>query len=235
MIMFRACAWLALLSLCGCAASLLAPRPATTLYRLEGTASLPVASRGTVVARETVRLTVTFATEIDGDRLLTIRGRQAMYLKGVRWIAPTPDLFSQAIEHGFARRAPEIMIVTAADRARNASYNLDVRIDHFEAVYSENADADAPPIVTLNGEARLLRADGTPLASWRVVTQTHAGRNNVGAIVDAFGVATDACIDQLANEAALSLDGLKISRASWPRYLPIEGLFATSHMRPIAA
>ncbi|WP_404711805.1 ABC-type transport auxiliary lipoprotein family protein [Sphingomonas sp. MMS24-J13] len=202
MIMFRACAWLAPLSLCGCAASLLAPQPATTLYRLEGAAPLPVATDGAVVVRQTVRLTVNFATGIDGDRLLTVRGRQAMYLKGARWIAPAPDLFSKAVEYGFARHAPEIMIVTATDRARNASRILDVRIDHFEAAYSASANADAPPTVTLNGEARLLRANGTLVASWRVASEAHAGRNNVGAIVDAFGLATDACIDQLANEAA---------------------------------
>ncbi|MBO9378728.1 hypothetical protein GG804_18320 [Sphingomonas histidinilytica] len=202
MTMFRHGAALLLLMLCGCAGSLLAPPRPVVLYRLEGAATTPPIPQIAIEQRQSVHLTIGFASEIDGDRLLTVRGRRAMYLKSARWISPVPDLFRKGIEQAFARRAPLVMLYPVRPPA-NFGYRFELRIDHFEAVYADVATADAPPIVRLDGEARLLRRDGTePLAVWALAAHARAKENSVGAIVEAFGVAADRCFDETADKTA---------------------------------
>ncbi|WOF45000.1 membrane integrity-associated transporter subunit PqiC [Sphingopyxis indica] len=207
MTMLRPAAILLLLMLSGCAGSLLAPQRPVALYRLEGATISPAASPTFVERRQTIRLRVSFAAEIDDDRLLAIRGRRAMYLKSARWIASTPELFRKGIEQAFARRAPWAMLDSSRQPA-NIDYTLELRVDHFEAVYAEATAADAPPVVRLDGEARLFRGDGgVPLAAWPVAAQAPANQNRIGAIVDAFGIVADGCFDQAAAKTAALIAG----------------------------
>lgn len=190
----------AALSLGGCVDALLGGAKRVQLYRLDGQAPPPVAAmaRDAVPGRAILLLPVRFAPEIDGDRLLTVRGRTALYIRDARWVAPTPDLFAREMEHIFAVQAPNILL-TSARQPSAAHHALQVTIDTFEASYAEGAPAEAAPLIRIEGEARLISTtDRRVMAVRRFVATAPASENRVGAIVAAFATATDVYLGQLA-------------------------------------
>lgn len=175
------------LLLAGCGA-LLGGGPPDQLYRFSA-ASPPKSSGadGRVIptARTVLLLMpVRFATEIDGDRLLASRGFEALYIKGLRWVAPTPTLFDEAVRSTFRFRTPWIAL-TDRRAGGPADHGLQIRVDRFEARYE--AGPKAAPTIRIDGEATLVDArTHTPIGSYRLLAEQRASSADAAAVVAAF-------------------------------------------------
>lgn len=197
-----------LMTLTGCVGSLIGGGKPAQLYQLEraseGAPAIPPSAGRIAIQLQPIR----FAPGIEGDRILTLTGQQALYLKDVRWIADAPALFDHALHAGFARRAPNLLLVD--DHARGgAAALLQITVTHFEAVYAANADnkaADMGPMVRIDAEALLLRPGNRGIiAQQRFSSESPANANRVGPIVDAFGEASETVVDKLADWSRMSV------------------------------
>ena len=194
------------LLLAGC--SLLGGGKPDQLYRFGGapTAAASDAGGAVPVARYTLLLMpVRFAAEIEGDRVLASRDRQTLYVKGMRWVAPAPILFTQAVRATLRARAPWIA-VTDRHAGGPADHVLQIRIDRFEARYE--AGPKAAPTIHVEGEATLgdSRTHG-PAADYRLVADQVASGNDAAAIVAAFDQAAANSIVATVDWASLTAAG----------------------------
>ncbi|WP_454883351.1 ABC-type transport auxiliary lipoprotein family protein [Sphingomonas oryzagri] len=178
-----------LLMLPGCLGGALRGGKPDDLYRF-GAAAMPpsaVAADTGLPRRTLTLLHVHFAPEVADDRLLAARGTQTMYIKGVRWIAPAPDLFSQALERMLQARAPEIQLA-GTQNAGPTGYALDVAVTRFEAHYG--SAATDTPVVAMEGSATLYAPkDRHVIAFQRFAVAIPAAANRAPSIVAAFDAA----------------------------------------------
>lgn len=175
----------AMFVLSGCGALLGGGKPAQ-LYRFGAPPAAAPATGGVMPAtRATLLLTpARFAAGIDGDRLLASRDREALYIKGLRWVAPAPTLFDEAVRAAFRARAPWIAL-TDRRAGGPADHVLQIRMDRFEARY--DAGAKAPPTIRVEGEATLVDARTHGLVgSYRLVAGEQASSPDAAAVVAAF-------------------------------------------------
>lgn len=173
-----------LLSGCG---SLLGGGKPVDLYRFATPPAVAPAGVSGVLPRSTRTLLVMpvrFAAEIDGDKVLAAQGQKTLYIKGMRWAAPAPVLFAQALTAGFTARVPDVAVVDRRTGA-NADASLQISIDRFEAQY--NGDILAAPIVVIEGRATLIDAKtNLPVGSYRLTATARASANNAAEIAAAF-------------------------------------------------
>lgn len=173
----------------GCLSGALRGGKPDDLYRF-GAAAMPpsaVAADIGLPPRTLTLLHVRFAPEIADDRLLAAQGAQTMYVKGARWIAPAPDLFSQALERMLQARAPEIQLA-GTQNAGPTGYALDVAVTRFEAQYG--SAAAAAPTVAMEGSATLYAPkDRHVVAFRRFAVTSPATVNRATSIVAAFDAA----------------------------------------------
>lgn len=173
-----------LLSSCG---SLLGGDERADLFRF-GVADLtPVpAAQGALPGPSVSLLRSRFPQEIEGDRILTTRGARALYVKNARWVAPVPDLFTQALVREFASRSPDVRLADAKG-ATKASYALQIVIERFEANYDVDGDGKTPPTVIIEGDATFFDlTDRHAVASSRFSVEEPASTNTTSGIVAAF-------------------------------------------------
>ncbi|MEG8220652.1 ABC-type transport auxiliary lipoprotein family protein [Sphingomonas sp. HH69] len=160
------------------------------------------APQAAVARRPLSLLRLRFAPEIEGDRILTTRGAQALYIKDARWVASVPDLFTQALTRQFGARAPDLRLASPRS-ATGASQALQVTIDRFEARYTPEADGKTPPTVVIAGEVTLFGADDRqPVASRRFSVEEPALANSTSGIVPAFDRAVTRYAAQLVDWTA---------------------------------
>lgn len=190
----------ALMLLGGCVGSLLGGGRPDDLYRLEsGLVAAPVLAPTPAAERPLLLLPVVIAPEVQGDRILTIRGTQASYVKDARWVSPASDMIEGLARQAFAARAPDIL-VTSPRQAAGADYALQVSVRRFEAVYRTAENKEAPPAALVEGDARLFRTkDRTVVATRHFAAEAPAAENRVGAIVAAFGTAADRYLADLVD------------------------------------
>ena len=145
----------------------------------------------------------TFASAIDGDRILTVTGHQAGYVAGARWISPASDLFDVATVRAFEQRAPTARLV----RLRGSpvpEYALGIDVFRFEADYA--AGAEVPPEIVIEARARLVRwSDRRLVGEWQVATREPAQENRVATIVDAFDRGTNTVVTRIADHVQQTL------------------------------
>ncbi len=196
-----------LLLLPGCLGGALRGGKPDDIYRF-GAAALPPSAVATDIGLAPRTLTlprVRFAPEIADDRLLAALGEKTLYIKGVRWIAPAPDLFSQALERMLQARAPEIRLSGPQD-ANIAGYALDIGVTRFEARYA-GADTAAPSVV-MEGSATLYAPkDRHIVAFHRFAVSAPAAENRAAAIAAAFDAADTRFTAQLADWTRTSIGG----------------------------
>ncbi|WP_164521347.1 MULTISPECIES: ABC-type transport auxiliary lipoprotein family protein [Sphingomonas] len=157
------------------------------LYRF-GVTQQPrwAAAPGALPPRTISLLRLRLASEVYGDRILTTRGDQALYIKDARWVAPVADLLTQALTGQFEDRAPEIRLAPPRG-AVGATHLLQVSLDRFEARYVPDGDRKAPPTIIVSGVAVLSDAvDRKAAGSHRFSAEEPAHANSTSAIVAAF-------------------------------------------------
>lgn len=199
---------LAAAALTGCLGGLLGGKP-DRLYRFGAAAAPPPAGRTApgAPARTIALAPPVFAGEVAGARVLTVEGREASYLKDVRWVSPASALFGEALEAGFAARAP--WLEPAQRREKAGADSLQVSINRFEAAYA--GERGSPPTVRVAGSAVLIDGGtGERIATWRIAEEQPAAADRVGAIVDAFDAA-------VARAVAGTVDWTATTEARRPR------------------
>ena len=168
------------------------------LYRFgadETVAAAPVEVRG---GRTLALSTITFAEESEGDRILTITGGEAAYIKQTRWVAPARDLFTAAAERAFDRAG-----VRLARRGQpfDTDASLVLEVPTFEARYENGAKA--APVVVVEVHASLVAGiERRLIGETSFTARQPATENRVSAIVQAFDAATRQALDHAASWAA---------------------------------
>jgi len=119
-----------------------------------------------------------------GDRILTVTGTQAAYIKNARWVTSSVGLFDSALHRAFDADPGAARLVDRAEIAK-VDYVLKLDVRTFEARY-DNGQASAPTIV-VDVRAILNRThDRVVVGERSFKTSFVAGDNRVRAIVEAF-------------------------------------------------
>ena len=189
-----------LLLLGGCVGNLLGGGKPDALYRfgveqpvaIGAPAQTPLPDAPVAPAPRTIVLLKTsFASEVEGDRLLATHGQSTRYIKGMRWVGGTPGLFSQALARSFQSRAPGLRLTTTPG-GDLTGYALALAIGRFEAQYGDEAMSAAPTIL-IEGDATLYGlGDRKAITTRHFAIQAVAGRNDAVRIVAAFDEAATA-------------------------------------------
>lgn len=173
----------ALLSLSACA-SLLGGGDKAVLYRLGGNIPPPHASPAGGVPVRIVRPDL--PPGADGDRILTITGREAAHVANSRWVGPAPDLLRQTIAAAVARTAGPAYVLNGGGSPR---FVLSTGFTQFAAFY--DSGADTPPLVRIAAQTELRRSgDDQPIAVAVHSAEQRASDNRVSAITEAFDAAS---------------------------------------------
>jgi len=129
------------------------------------------------------------------DRILTVTGTQAAYIKGARWVTSPVGLFDSALQRAFDADQGPARLVDRAEIART-DYLLKLDVRTFEARY-DNGQAATPTIV-VDVHAALNRTRDRIVVGDRSFKATvTAGDNRVGAIAQAFDQAVAKVLGEL--------------------------------------
>jgi cholesterol transport system auxiliary component len=132
-----------------------------------------------------VFLTVTgFDLAASGDRILTVNGTQAAYIKGARWVTSSVGLFDSALQHAFDADQGPARLVDGGEVAQ-ADYLLKLDVRTFEARYG-NGQTAAPTIVVEVHAALDRTRDRIVMGDRSFKASVTASDNRVGAIAQAF-------------------------------------------------
>jgi cholesterol transport system auxiliary component len=190
----------AVLLLGGCVGSLLSGGKPDSLYRFENAPPVAASAPALPAPRQQtiVLLKASFAAEVSGDRVLATHNGSTRYIKGMRWVAGAPGLFTQALARSFDTRAPGLRFTTTQG-GDLTGYALALAISRFEAQYGGEA-MTSPPTILIEGDATLYGlTDRKAIATRHFSTQAVAGRNDADQIVAAFDSATNAYTAQVSD------------------------------------
>lgn len=178
--------------LSGCASLLFGKGEPAQLYRFGAEPATTTAVPG---ARFGVMKSATnFVEAAAGDKILTITGGQAAYIKDARWVSAASILFDELIERTFQGSDSRAQLITRGEVAK-ADYVLKLDVRTFEARYP--APKAAPEIV-VETRALLTRNDTRAVVGERIFTaRVQASENRVSAIADAFDQATDQVVGEI--------------------------------------
>jgi cholesterol transport system auxiliary component len=139
------------------------------------------------------------------DRILTVTGTQAAYIKGARWVTSSVALFDSALQRAFDADQGAARLVDRAGIAQT-DYVLKLDVRTFEARY-DHGQAAAPTIV-VEVHAALDRTQDRIVAGDRSFkAAVTAGDNRMGAIAVAFDQAVARVLGQLVAWANVRGEG----------------------------
>jgi cholesterol transport system auxiliary component len=185
-------AGLAGVALAGCISVL--PKTAPAQLYTFGVAAPPAPARGGQFAVE--ELPVSFERAAATDRILTLAGNEAAYVKGSRWMTGAPELFDAAVTNAFAADGGHARLMARGEAAR-PDYLLKLDVRTFEVRYDHGIGA--PPTVDVEIYAALSVAGERTLAGERLFTaRVPATENRAGAIARAFDAAMTQSLGELA-------------------------------------
>lgn len=177
------------LSACG---SLLGGGDKSVLYQLGG--DLPFAQaapRGDVPVRI---FRPSLPPGADGERILTVTGREAAHLAGSRWIGPAPDMLRESIAAAVGRSAGPAYVLGGGGSPK---FVLSSGFTQFAAFYDTGPDGS--PIVRIVAQTELRRpGDDQPIAVAVHSAEQRASGNRVSAITEAFDAASLKISDDIA-------------------------------------
>lgn len=165
------------------------------LYRFGATTPL-VQEAATNGASFGVLLTATgFDRAAASERILTVTGTQAAYIKGARWVTSSVALFDSALQRAFDAAQGPARLVDRAEIART-DYVLKVDVRAFEAHYDHGQAANPTIVVELH--AALDRThDRIVVGDRSFKSSVTASDNRAGAIVQAFDQAVAKVLGEL--------------------------------------
>jgi cholesterol transport system auxiliary component len=135
-----------------------------------------------------------FVEAARSDRILTVTGGQAAYIKDARWVSPAQVLFDEAVARKFQGSPGSARLIQRGEVAK-ADYVLKLDVRTFETRY---AYAEAIPEVAVEVRALLTSNVDRSVVGERVFSATvPAADNRVGAIVLAYEQAVDQVLGEL--------------------------------------
>ena len=143
-----------------------------------------------------VLLTTTgFDRAAASDRILTVTGTQAAYIKDARWVTSSVALFDSALQRAFDAYKGPARLVDRAEIA-HTDYLLKLDVRTFEARYDHGQAA--PPTIVVEVHAALDRTHDRIVVGDRSFTASiTASDNRVGAITQAFDLAVARVLGEL--------------------------------------
>jgi cholesterol transport system auxiliary component len=129
------------------------------------------------------------------DRILTVSGTQAAYIKDARWVTSSVGLFDSALQRAFDADQGPARLVDRAETAR-IDYVLKLDVRTFEARY-DHGQAAAPTIVVEVHAALDRTHDRIVVGDRSFKASITAGDNRVGAIAEAFDQAVAKILGEL--------------------------------------
>jgi cholesterol transport system auxiliary component len=137
---------------------------------------------------------IEFDRAASGDRMLTITGEEAAYIKGARWEVSASDLFESAVEDGFrAEEGPARLV--ARGEVGHIDYALRLEVREFDVRYDSGPGS---PTVVVKLHADLSQLDGGRLAGERLFeARAPASDNRVSAIAAAYNQAVAKVVGDL--------------------------------------
>ncbi len=129
------------------------------------------------------------------DRILTVTGTQAAYIKDARWVTSSVALFDSALQRTFDADQGPARLVDRAEIAR-IDYVLKLDVRTFEARY-DHGQAAAPTIVVEVHAALDRTRDRIVVGDRSFKASVTASDNRVGAIAQAFDQAVAEVLGEL--------------------------------------
>ncbi len=129
------------------------------------------------------------------DRILTVTGTQAAYIKDARWVTTSVALFDSAVQRAFDADQGPARLVDRAEIAR-IDYVLKLDVRTFEARYDRGQDV-APTIVVEVRAALDRTNDRTVVGDRNFKASVTASENRVGAIAEAFDQAVASVLGEV--------------------------------------
>ncbi|HZK99276.1 MAG TPA: ABC-type transport auxiliary lipoprotein family protein, partial [Caulobacteraceae bacterium] len=167
------------------------------LFRF-GDAPPPRSAIAPGAARFTVQIaSLGFERAAAGDRILTVTGDEAAFIKGSRWLTGASTMFDEAVTRAFDADGGAARLVARGEASRiDYVVKLDVRV--FEARYA--ADPKAAPTAVVEVYAAIGGAkDRTAIAERIFQAQAPASDNRVYAIAAAFDQAVGKVLGELVS------------------------------------
>jgi cholesterol transport system auxiliary component len=173
----------------GACISLLPKSKPAQLYRFE----VPAVETTQANAAVGVLLSpIDFQAASASDRILTVTGGEAAYVKEARWVSPAATLFEEAVVRAF--QGGRARLVQRGSVAQ-APYAVKLEVQTFETRY---VSAGSAPQVVVSVHALLSRNTDRTVVGDRVFTATvQASDNRMGGIVPAYDQALGEVLGQL--------------------------------------
>lgn len=159
-----------------------------------------------------------FTRSAASDRILTLNGAEASFIKSARWEAPAAILFDEAVVEAFDA-SPQVRLFTRGEpTATDTVLRTDVRT--FEARYLQGAEA--APTAVVEVRATITSARNPDIVSSRLFrAEQPASENRVGPIVAAYDAAVDKVLAEIVQWTGETVARLPIeprpSAAASPR------------------
>lgn len=159
------------------------------LYRFE----LPATETTTVNPQVGVLLSpIDFQAASASDRILTMTGGEAAYVKDARWVSPATILFEEAVLRAF--RGGRARLLQRGDVAQ-AQYALKLDVQTFETQY--DAPGGAPEVIIAVHALLSRNADRVVVGDQVFTARAQASENRMGGIVPAYDQALRDVMGQL--------------------------------------
>lgn len=178
------------LGLGGCV-SLFPKSEPSQLYRFDAPAAAAVETNPPL---SVLRGPTGFTRSAASDRILTINGPEAAFIKSARWEAPAAILFDEALGEAFDA-SPLVRLFTRGEPATtDAVLRADVRT--FEARYLQGMEV--APTAVVEVRATVTSARHPEVVSSRLFrAEQPAAENRVGPIVAAYDAAVDRVLTEI--------------------------------------
>jgi cholesterol transport system auxiliary component len=190
------CAAALFLVLAGCGSLLEPSNPPLQIFllkpRLEALGDAPKASWQLAVAAPEM------AQMLDTHRIVLVRGATMDYYADAQWTDPASRLLQGLLVEAFKESGKIVGVGRDTGEVR-ADYILQTQVRDFEAQYQ---DENGAPTVVVSISAQLTAARTREVvASFETTKNVPAAQNSVPAVVDAFGAATRAALEDIARWA----------------------------------
>jgi len=182
----------ATLALAGCGSLLGPSNPPAQIYRLQP-AFPPSGAQGPPVSWQLAVSAPDVSRTLETDRIALLRGARMDYYADAQWSDSVPRLVQQLLVEAF-EKSGRIPAVARESGGLHADYSLESEIRDFDAQYD---NGDAPPLVIVEIEAKLVNTRGEVVASLDARQTARASQNSVDSVVAAFDQASDAALAQI--------------------------------------
>lgn len=179
----------ALLVPLGACISLFPKSTPAQLYRFE----VPAVETTQAASPVSVLLSpIDFQAASASDRILTVTGGEAAYVKDARWVSPAATLFEEAVIRAFQGGQARLL---QRGYVAQAQYALKLEVQTFETRYASPKSA---PQVVITVHALLSRnADRTVIGDQVFTATAQASDNRMSGIVPAYDQALADALGQL--------------------------------------